>query len=107
VTAGEQIQLKQAPERADEYSSPRMEGYEVAQGKKAWKPGWLLGWGGGLVSGWVGGWVMGRGWGGRGRGGLPVRDAWHDFGFDVGLDDGPGLAFLRGRGGEEIAEVAW
>jgi hypothetical protein len=97
VTAGEQIQLKQAPERADEYSSPRMEGYEVAQGKKAWKPGWLLGWGGGWL---VGGWVIGRG-------GLPVRDAWHDLGFDVGLDGGPGLAFLRGRGGEEIAEVAW
>jgi hypothetical protein len=55
VTAGEQIQLKQAPERADEYSSPRMEGYEVAQGKKAWKPGWLLRCVVCLVGGWVGG----------------------------------------------------
>lgn len=39
VTAGEQIQLKQAPVKAAEYSSPSSEGYEAGQGKKAKKLG--------------------------------------------------------------------
>ena len=35
VTTGLQIQLKHAPEKAALYSSPRMEGKEAGQGKKA------------------------------------------------------------------------
>jgi hypothetical protein len=38
---------------------------------------------------------------------LPVGDARHDLGLDVGLDVLPGLAFLGRLRGEELAEVAW
>ena len=41
-----------------------------------------------------------------GGGGLPVGDARHYLGLDVGLDRLPVLAFLRCGGGEDLAQVA-
>lgn len=40
------------------------------------------------------------------RGGIPVGDARHDLGLDVGLDGWPGFAFLGCLGGEDLAQVA-
>jgi len=39
--------------------------------------------------------------------GLPVSYPREDLGFHVGLDGGPGLGVVWGRGWEELAEVAW
>lgn len=78
-----------------------MEGYEVAQGKKAWKPGWLLRKG---VRGCEYGQVKERGLIGRDY--EPVGDAGHDLGFNVLLDVGPRLAVLGGLAGQQLAQVA-
>jgi len=100
VHAGLHIQLKAAAEKAAEYISPRMDGYDTGHGKKAKKFGCCLA--RTLAQGDTT-LVERQSW----NGGIPMGQPRHDLILDVLLDVFPRFPILGSLGGQYLPEIAW